>query len=88
MLTIPRRGHAARIYSESGDHVHWVMLASAAKSFAEGLPARTDTVVEGVRSAWKEAVMVKVEDLRTTMRSFIAVKMKCRPGEKATWAFV
>lgn len=76
------------MYSESGDHVHWVMLASAVKSFAEGLPARTDEVVEGVRSAWNEAVMVKVEDLRTTMRSFIAVRIKCRPGEKEAWACV
>lgn len=76
------------MYSESGDHVHWEMLASAAKSLAEGFPARTDEVVEGVRSAWKEAVMVKVEDLRTTIRSFIAVRMKCRPGEKETWACV
>ena len=76
------------MYSESGDHAHCVMLASAARSLAEGFPVRTEEVVDGVRSAWNEAVMVKMEDLRTTMRSFIAVRMKCRPGEKATWAFV
>lgn len=88
MLTIPRRGHAARMYSESGDHAHWVILASAAKSLAEGLPVRTDEVVEGVRSAWNEADMVNVEDLRTTMRLFIAARMKCPPRERATCAFV
>src|SRR5258706_16444822 len=74
MLTTPRRGQAARMYSEAGDHEHWEMLASAANSLGEGLPARTDADVEGVRSDWKEAVMAKVEELGTRIRALIAVR--------------